>query len=153
MPKRKCYSTLTLRRWVLILSNPIKIVLRYPFMDLNTFINLERTNRYKGADAKKKQTNIAYALLPKIKLSPPVHIVYNWYVKNKRKDLDNIAFAKKFINDGIVKKGLLPNDGWQDIAGFTDNFFVDKNERVELLIYQASDMVAGGGIAPPTSRL
>lgn len=47
--------------------------------------------------------------------------------------MDNIAFAKKFILDALVKKGVLKDDGWKWVKGFTDEFFVDKkNPRVEV---------------------
>ena len=50
-------------------------------------------------------------------------------------DKDNIAFAKKFIQDSLVHAGVLANDGWNQIEGFTDDFAVDpKNPRVEVTI-------------------
>ena len=48
---------------------------------------------------------------------------------------DNIAFAKKFIQDALVKSRVLKNDGWNDIDGFSDDFRVDKKRpRVEVRI-------------------
>jgi len=74
----------------------------------------------------------------KIKNRPirtPVWITYHWYCKDKRKDKSNIAFAKKFIEDGLVNAGVLKNDGWNDIEGFNDRFYIDKqNPRVEVEI-------------------
>ena len=52
-----------------------------------------------------------------------------------RRDKDNIAFAKKFIQDSLVHAGVLQNDGWKHIEHFTDDFAVDpKNPRVEVVI-------------------
>ena len=66
----------------------------------------------------------------------PVIIKYKWYSPNSRKDVDNIAFAKKFINDGLVIAGILENDSRKFVAGFTDEFFIDKiNPRTEIEIW------------------
>ena len=53
---------------------------------------------------------------------------------NRRTDPDNIAFQKKFILDGFVAAGLLSNDGWGEIAGWTEKFHIVKKEfqRVEI---------------------
>ena len=61
-------------------------------------------------------------------------------MQNKRKDKDNIAFAKKFILDGMIQAKLIQNDGWKEISGFTDEFHVDKNNpRVEVTIYEFNE--------------
>ncbi len=77
-------------------------------------------------------------LLNEVKARPiqsPVAIEYHWVEPNKRRDLDNIAFAKKFINDALVKIGILEGDGWRDIKALKDTFaFESRNPRVEILI-------------------
>ena len=58
---------------------------------------------------------------------------FTWYRKNRRTDPDNIAFAKKFLLDAMEEVGIIDNDGWKNVAGFIDDFFVDKsNPRVEI---------------------
>ena len=64
-----------------------------------------------------------------------MYITFRWLCKNKKKDKDNIAFAKKFILDGLVEAGVIKNDGWDDIEGFQDEFEIDaKNPRIEVEI-------------------
>ena len=72
----------------------------------------------------------------------PVFIYYRFYEKNKRRDLDNISgFAHKVIQDALVKNGILENDGWANITGFDDNFFIDKEHpRIELTIHEVRDV-------------
>lgn len=66
-----------------------------------------------------------------------VYLKYKWVEPNTKRDLDNIAFAKKFIQDALVKQGVIPNDGWKNILGFTDSFAVDKdNPRIEVEIIE-----------------
>jgi hypothetical protein len=106
---------------------------------LNEYIDAERRNKHKAA-AMKKQTEhvIGYKIksqLKGVKLKDPVIIHYFWIEPNRRRDKDNIAFAKKFVQDSLVKMGVLENDGWKNIENFTDTFDVDpKNPRVEVII-------------------
>jgi len=92
------------------------------------------------ANNKKQEVEemIAYTALNQVKDRPiksPVAIEYHWVEPNKRRDLDNIAFAKKFINDALVKIGILKGDGWRDIVALKDTFaFESRNPRVEILI-------------------
>lgn len=102
---------------------------------LNEYINANRRNRFKGASIKKRDTEIAQWCLKGSKplKNAPQHLIFMWYMPNKKKDPDNIAFAKKFILDAMVKEGILENDGWKQVSGFTDLFFVDpENPRVEI---------------------
>lgn len=64
-----------------------------------------------------------------------IHADIQWIEPNKRRDKDNIAFAKKFIFDGLVSAGIIPNDGWANIAGWTERFEVDaRNPRVVVTV-------------------
>lgn len=113
-------------------------------VDLNTYINAERSNRYAGAKIKSEMTDYVTLLAKGLKteIRAPVRITYRWYCKNKRKDKSNIAFAKKFIEDGLVVAGVLKNDGWNDIEGFNDRFYIDKaNPRIEVDIAELTPEV------------
>ena len=69
----------------------------------------------------------------KVRVQRPVAMRYLWVEKNKRRDKDNIAFAKKFIQDALVKEKVLENDGWTQIERWTDAFTVDAQcPRVEV---------------------
>ncbi|MBE0626611.1 MAG: hypothetical protein IH606_17560 [Burkholderiales bacterium] len=66
----------------------------------------------------------------------PVWITYTWYSKDARIDTDNVAFAVKFIHDGLVEAGVLDGDGRRHVARFGHaGFLIDKdNPRVEIRI-------------------
>ena len=70
------------------------------------------------------------------RIKSPVVLHYTFYESNRKRDLDNIsATAHKFVQDALVKAGILENDGWHWIEGFTDAFAVDaKNPRIEVEI-------------------
>lgn len=111
--------------------------------DLNTYIEAERSHKNKAAKIKEEETyrcavEARVARLPEIPEGMyPVVIHYTWYTKDLRKDVDNIAFAKKFINDGLVDAGVLENDSRKFVALVQDQgFHVDKKRpRVEVSIY------------------
>lgn len=69
------------------------------------------------------------------------YFLFKWYESNKRRDKDNIAFAKKFILDALQEMDILSNDGWNEILGFEDTFAVDKhNPRVEVYMLTEEEM-------------
>ena len=108
--------------------------------NLNDLIKAERTNRYKGSQIKVQNEKIVfYAIrecLNGVKIHKKVVMDYLWVEKNMRRDLDNVSsFGRKVIQDALVKCGVLENDGWQNISGFTDTFCVDSgNPHIEVLI-------------------
>jgi len=109
--------------------------------DLNAYLKALNSYRLIGSKIKREETErvtyeVKFAKIP----SPtryPIRITYRWYSKDNRKDIDNVAFSKKFVNDGMVMAGLLPNDSRKFISGFSDEFYIDsKNPRVEVEIYE-----------------
>lgn len=111
---------------------------------LNEYIDTERRHYQLAASLKKKETKRVAREIMLAKLKPitnfPIHITYTWYSKDSRKDIDNISFSKKFINDGLVLAGIIPNDGRKQICGFAEVFLIDKeNPRVEVNIYHVDE--------------
>ena len=112
------------------------ITIKGSFTSLNEYINAERGNRYAAAEIKKNETERAYwhfKNLPKIN-QYPIKLEFTWFVKDKRKDPDNISFAKKFILDGMVESGFIKNDGFNNISEFKDNFRIGSDEMVVIHI-------------------
>ena len=111
---------------------------------LNDIIAENRRNYYAGAK-QKKETQFLVVLaarksLKKWKPTGPVYMTYRWYEPNKKRDKDNIAAGgRKIIQDALVEAGYLKNDGWNDIVGFRDEFYIDKKEpRIEVEIEEAT---------------
>lgn len=108
------------------------------FPSLNDYIAAERKNRHIAAKMKRDETKrvadiAANSDMPTFQ--KPVHVYFTWVEPNKRRDLDNIAFAHKFILDGLVKAGVLNGDSQKYVTGFVDFFRVDKdNPHVSILI-------------------
>lgn len=115
----------------------VKIICEIPMKlpSLNEYINACRTNRYKGAEIKKRLERDIGAWISWIpRFENPIKIHFHWVEENKRRDLDNVAFAKKFILDSMVKQGKLKDDNRKCVTGFIDTFEYDKEAKVILTI-------------------
>ena len=117
-----------------------KLIIPGRLNNLNDLIAAERTNRFKAAKMKRDdEQTVLWACkgcLRGWKASGPVRMHYKWYEPNTRRDMDNISsYGRKVIQDALVKGGYLENDGWKQIIGFDDEFYVDKKvPRVEVWI-------------------
>lgn len=99
----------------------IEIPLKLP--SCNDYINQCRRNKYAGAELKRKtEENIIQYLDQLPEFEKAVKIDFLWVEENKRRDLDGICFAKKFILDALVKAGKLKDDNRKCVSAFTDNF-------------------------------
>ena len=106
---------------------------------LNEYTKANRSNRYAGANMKAvAEERVYYAIkqqLAGVRINYPVRIRFIWVEPNNRRDLDNIAFAKKFVLDAMVKAGLLPNDNRRYVRGFEDFFETSPGKgSVEVII-------------------
>ena len=77
--------------------------------------------------------------LKRVTVKCPVRMVYRWYEKDRRRDLDNVSsYGRKVIQDALVETGILHNDGWKQITGFSDDFYVDKKyPRIEVELWES----------------
>jgi len=87
-----------------------EIIIPHELIDLNNYVNAERANRFQGAKLKKKYTKLcALAVKSAInqglavtEIDMTVDLHFTWDVPSKRKDKDNIDFAKKCNLDGML---------------------------------------------------
>lgn len=125
------------------------IILRYVVQGqlaaLNDHDNANRTNRYGGASLKKQMTDlVATQLKNKQPITEPCYITFFWHYST-RHDFDNIRFGAKYLLDGMVKAGILPNDNQKWVLGFGGDIFVKAtkgSERVGIEVRMKNDRVA-----------
>lgn len=118
----------------------IKLEIPYKFPSLNEYTNACRKNAYAGAQMKKKvQRDIGYFINTLPKFMEPVRINFIWQEGNKRRDLDNVCFAKKFILDALVECGKLKDDNRHFVTGFSDEFMYGSDWKVTLEIEKEKD--------------
>ena len=111
----------------------ITIDLKLP--SLNEYIAVCRGNKYAAAKFKADiENDISLFIRRMPKYEKPIIIHFLWVEGNKRRDLDNVAFGKKFILDAMVKCGKLKDDNRRCVKGFTDSFAYGKETKVILKI-------------------
>jgi Holliday junction resolvase RusA-like endonuclease len=124
-----------------------RLVVPGVFIGLNQYIQVERgrAGRYRANQIKQEETDrVAWeALATGVPEQPlftnPCHITIHWFSRDRRRDVDNIRFACKFILDGLVSSQVLPNDSQRYIASISDVFLVDRdNPRVVIRVEEIS---------------
>jgi len=104
---------------------------------LNEIIAAAKSHYAKYSTEKKEYTEevawlAKHARLPKFEKA---RLVITWFEPDRRRDPDNIMAGQKFILDGLVAAGAIPNDSQKYIQGIVHRFRVDKrNPRVEVEI-------------------
>lgn len=97
-----------------------------PLPGLNAFLG--KGSRWTYTEAKQVWGwQIKVAIL-QAKLTPMVrvYIRWTWQEEDERRDPDNFqAIGKKLILDSLVNSGILKNDGWKQISGWTDHWLVE----------------------------
>lgn len=108
-----------------------RLEIPYKFPSFNQYVNECRKNRYAGGNMKKQiENDIMYYIKKLPKFSSQIQIKFRWIEENRRRDLDNICYAKKFILDSLVKSGKLENDTAKYVVGFEDTFAYGETSKV-----------------------
>ena len=103
---------------------------------LNAVTNQNRANRYAGAQAKASSTDLVAWQVKSVEPIIGCHdYTFIWHEANRRRDPDNIASAVKFVFDGLIKAGVLENDGWGQVLSISHRFAVDPQRvGVEVIV-------------------
>lgn len=88
---------------------------------------------------KDQYTDIVAWLAKKLPKYNKINIIITWYEPNASRDPDNIMGGQKFILDGLVRAGTIPNDTQKYIGDITHRIRVDRKEpRVEVEIEEVT---------------
>ena len=118
----------------------IRVEIQAKLPSCNNYINANRNNRYLGANMKRKTEETIYYYIKDLPVfNKPIKINFIWVEENKRRDLDNICFAKKFILDALVKAGKLKDDNRNNVYAFTDSFEYGDTTKVILEIEEGEE--------------
>ena len=107
---------------------------------LNKFIYENRCGKYRGNHFKKEQQDKVKYYIGESDLKRiddyPLKITFLFYENSKKRDLDNISgWAHKCVMDSLKEMGIIQNDGWKEIVGYSDYFYIDKKHpRVEVIL-------------------
>ena len=113
----------------------VKLVIPGAFPTMNEIVAASKSHHMAYSKMKKQYTGLVvlFARSQQIPEFGRVNATITWYCKNQRTDKDNVVAGQKFLWDGLVKAGVLKNDGWGQIGDVTHRFDVDKrNPRIEI---------------------
>jgi hypothetical protein len=99
------------------------------FTTLNQHIAAANANRNLAAKIKREETGrvrFCAVDVPPIE-EYPVDLYLIWYRANRKSDPDNIAFAIKYILDGLQDAGVMKQDTWECVRSITHEFRIDKD--------------------------
>ena len=106
------------------------------FPTLNEYIDCERGSTIAAAAMKKKCTEQVKEQCISQQIQPvngKVDLLFEWH-SSTRHDPDNVAFAKKFILDGLQLAGVLENDNRKFIGTMADEIIQEDEDYVILYI-------------------
>lgn len=118
-------------------TDTAKVICEIPLKmpSCNDYIRACRANPHVGAKMKARtEDEISIYIMRLPRFERPVKIGFHWVESSKRRDLDNICFAKKFILDAMVKCGKLKDDNRKCVTAFTDTFGYGEQTKVILTI-------------------
>lgn len=116
------------------------LTIPYKFPSLNEYTNACRKNAYAGANMKKKvQNSIGYFINQLPVFENPIKIKFTWYEGNRKRDPDNVIFAKKFILDAMIECGKIKNDGRKQIKSFRESIVTGDEWKVVMEIEEEVD--------------
>ena len=102
---------------------------------LNEYTKAIGSNYHKGAAMKRRETERAAwcakaARVPRFR--GPVRVTFHWFEPDSgsQRDVDNVAFAKKFILDGLKMAGVIVDDSPKYVVGFKDVFSYSNDPHI-----------------------
>lgn len=115
-----------------------KVICEIPikFLSFNGYVDLCRKNRYQSAKYKRTVEGEIGLYIRRLPRFGRVQIHFHWIEESKRRDLDNVCYAKKFILDSLVKHGKLKDDSPKYVRSFSDTFGYGHKTKVVLEIME-----------------
>jgi Holliday junction resolvase RusA-like endonuclease len=103
------------------------ITLSCPFLPstLNEIISIARQNKYASAQLKRKwHKRIAPFVTELPNIEGKVYLECVWFIKNRRRDQDNITSAQKYILDCLVEQQRIEDDNLRIIQSPIIHHFI-----------------------------
>lgn len=104
-----------------------RLEIPYKFPSLNEYTRANRNNKYDGGRMKKTVENDIGHFINRLPVfKKPIKLHLHWIEGNKRRDLDNIMYAVKFINDAMVKAGKIEDDDADHVTAILSSVGYEK---------------------------
>lgn len=116
------------------------VMIRGKLPGLNDYVRACRAKWQCGNRVKQDAEKIIMWQLGRFrKIRTPCFICFQWHEQTKRRDKDNVAFAKKFVLDALQKAEKLENDNNNCVQGFTDTFVYGQGYGVKVTVWEDGD--------------
>ena len=113
---------------------------------INELIAANRVNRYAGAQLKKNTDTLIRLSIRAARSRGecwPVRdqcaVLFYWFERSHRRDLDNIFSAKKFILDAMTAEGIIKNDSQRYVRALCDRFTLEDEDGVTVVIERLTE--------------
>ena len=114
-------------------SGPDELLIPFKMPGLNDYVKAERGNRYGANHIKQSNQRDIELFIHNAVIKGTLHrhekpcrLDLHWVEGNARRDLDNVAFATKFIQDALVVSGIFPDDSQKYIKELHHTLEVQK---------------------------
>ena len=125
---------------------PDRIIIPGRLVGLNEYTRACRSHWSRGSRLKRQQTELVawYARAAGARgHEGPVEVTCEWHERDARRDLDNVAFAAKFVLDGLVMAKVIAGDDQAHVTGIRHVFAVCPDwPRV---VVEVRDAIGGEG--------
>lgn len=110
---------------------------------LNAYISELNNNRYKANHFKQSlEDGLVWAMRTSKTMRPvdkPCIVKIIYHEPDRRRDVDNIYSANKFILDALRKARIIKNDSQKYVRDVKDSYIVDGQSRVDIIIDEMED--------------
>lgn len=107
---------------------------------LNDYIDQCRFNKYTAAKFKKKIDNLIvaeiYQQLRGVHITKPVIVTLHFVEENRKRDVDNVYSASKYILDALVKTKVLENDNPKHVVDITYTLGYEKKSYIVVTLQE-----------------
>lgn len=114
---------------------------------LNEYLNKCKFNKHIAATFKEKVDRDiaceARCQLPDVKIEKPVILNITWIEENKRRDVDNVYSAVKYIQDALVKLQILKNDNSKWVKDVKNTIKYEPDSKVIVKIIEIENESEG----------
>ena len=120
-----------------------RFTIHYRLPSLNEYLNKCKFNKHMAAQFKMIHDRRIYdevkSQLHDLKITKPIKLHITWIEENRKRDVDNVYSAVKYILDGLVKAEVLQNDNAKRVKDISNEIIYADTSEVIVEIEELED--------------